>query len=168
MARARRRPARPATLWRIAAETRAYAADDLSGAGAAAHPGRWNEEGQRVVYCAPTLALAVLETAAHLDDAGLPLNRFVVALDVPASVWSARETREPAALPPAWAAIPAGRASVETGARWLAAAESPLLLVPSVIVPEEPVALLNPAHPLAARIRARVVRPFAYSSLFRR
>jgi RES domain-containing protein len=55
-------------LWRIAAETRDHPADDLSGAGAAVRPGRWNEEGQHVVYAAPTLALAVLETAAHLED----------------------------------------------------------------------------------------------------
>lgn len=62
-------------LWRIAADTRRYAADDLSGGGAAAYPGRWNDEQQPVLYTAPTIAIAVLETAAHLDDHGLPLNR---------------------------------------------------------------------------------------------
>ena len=50
-------------LWRIAAETRQYAADDLSGAGAARHPGRWNDVGEPVLYTAPSISLAVLETA---------------------------------------------------------------------------------------------------------
>ena len=47
-------------LWRIATETLTYPANDLSGAGAAKNPGRWNDDGQGVVYCAPTLAMAVL------------------------------------------------------------------------------------------------------------
>ena len=154
-------------LWRIAADTRLYSADDLSGAGAARSPGRWNDDGQAVLYTAPTIALAVLETAAHIDDTGLPLNRFLVRLDVPEEVWEARQTRDSASLPPAWAAIPAGRASVRIGAEWLRSAQSPILLVPSVIVPEEPIALVNPAHPLAKQIAAAIVRPLDYNRLFR-
>ncbi len=56
-------------LWRIAAETRKYPADDLSGGGAAASPARWNDEKQAVLYAAPTIAIAVLETAVHINDA---------------------------------------------------------------------------------------------------
>ena len=73
-------------LWRIAAETRKYGADDLSGAGAAKSPGRWNDDGQPALYTAPTIAIAVLETAAHVDDSGLPLNRYLVQIDVPDAV----------------------------------------------------------------------------------
>ena len=155
-------------LWRIAAETRTHLADDLSGGGAAAHPGRWNDERQAVLYTAPTIAIAVLETAAHMDDAGLPLNRFLVSLQVPAPVWKLREVVRAAALPVTWSAIPAGRASVRFGSEWLASLRSPILRLPSVIVPEEWTALVNPLHPLAKKITATVVRPFAYSSLFRR
>jgi RES domain-containing protein len=154
-------------LWRIAADTRHYSADDLSGAGAARSPGRWNDDGQPVLYTAPTISLAVLETAAHIDDTGLPLNRFLVRIEVPDEVWKAREAREAASLPPAWAAIPPGRASVRIGADWLRGGKTPILLVPSVIVPEEPVALINPLHPLAKGIRAAVVRRLDYNRLFR-
>jgi RES domain-containing protein len=154
-------------LWRIAAETRKYAADDLSGNGAAVSPGRWNDEKQPVLYTAPTIAIAVLETAAHVDDAGLPLNRYLVRLDVPTSVWKFREEVDAASLPINWSAIPAGRASVKLGTEWLASMRSPILLVPSVIVPEERAALVNPLHPLAKRITASIVRPFEYNRLFR-
>jgi hypothetical protein len=40
--------------------------------------------------------------------------------------------------------------------------------VPSVIVPEEWCALINPQHPLAAQLTARVSRAFEYHRLFRR
>jgi RES domain-containing protein len=154
-------------LWRIAAETRAYAPGDLSGAGAATHPGRWNDYGEPIVYCAPTIAMAVLETAAHIDDAGLPLNRFLIRIDVPDEVWAQRGELPPAKLPPTWPAIPAGRASVKVGSDWLLSRRSAVLLVPSVIVPEEWTALLNPLHADAARISAKVIRQFEYNRLFR-
>jgi len=154
-------------LWRIAAETRKYAATDLSGMGAAANPGRWNDDKEPVVYCAPTIAIAVLETAAHIDDAGLPLNRYLVEIDVPDRLWAQREALDPAKLPATWSVIPAGRASVRIGSAWLSSLRSAILLVPSVIVPEEWAALINPKHPEARAITASVVRLFEYNRLFR-
>lgn len=154
-------------LWRIAAETRQYQADDLSGGGAARSPGRWNEPGQAVVYTAPTIAVAVLETAAHIDDSGLPLNRYLVRIDVPPRVWRARRELEMALLPPTWNAIPAGASSARIGSAWIKSAASAILLVPSVIVPEEQAALINPLHPDAGKLAVSVVRPFEYNRLFR-
>ena len=154
-------------LWRIATETRKYRATDLSGAAAAAHPGRWNDEKEPVVYCAPTIAMAVLETAAHVNDAGFPLNRYLTEIDVPDTVWTQREVLDRATLPPTWSAIPAGAASVAIGSDWLTSLRSPILLVPSVIVPEEHAALINPRHPDAATVKAKVIRLFEYNRLFR-
>jgi len=154
-------------VWRIATETRQYAANDLSGAGAAKNPGRWNDVNEPIVYCATSIALAVLETAAHIDIAGFPLNRFVVEIDVPDPVWGAKMQTGAAALPGAWNAIPAGRASVQVGSQWLASNGSAIHLVPSVIVEEEWCALLNPGHPDSAKIRARSLRRFEYDLVFR-
>lgn len=154
-------------LWRIAADTRKYRADDLSGGGAAQHPGRWNDTGEAVIYTAPTIAMAVLETAAHVDDSGLPLNRFLVELNVPDDVWALRETRAVATLPTTWSAIPASKSSVEIGSAWLTSLRTPILLVPSVIVPEEIATLINPNHAASKRITAKVVRLFEYNRLFR-
>ncbi len=154
-------------LWRIGTETRTYRADDLSGGGAAKEPGRWNDHQQPVVYCAPTIAIAVLETAAHVNDAGLPLNKYVVEIDVPHEVWELRLETEVASLPTTWDAIPAGVASVEVGSKWLASLSSPILMVPSVIVPEEFATLINPRHPASKAISARSIRKFDYNRLFR-
>jgi RES domain-containing protein len=155
-------------LWRIAAETRRYPATDLSGKGAAVSPGRWNNESEAVVYSASTMALAVLETTAHINDAGLPLDQYLGEIEVPAAVWRARITLAASKLPPQWDGIPAGMASAAVGGAWLANQKSALLLVPSVIVPQEYAALINPAHPHAAAISARAVRKFEYNRLFRR
>lgn len=154
-------------LWRIAADTRQYRADDLSGGGAARRPGRWNDTGEAVIYAAPTISIAVLETAAHIDDTGLPLNRYLLELDVPDDVWALREELDVATLPPSWSAIPASHASVKIGSAWLASLRSPILLVPSVVVPEERASLINPNHPEGKRITARVVHLFEYNRLFR-
>lgn len=140
-------------LWRIATETREFAAIDLSGKGAAKNPGRWNGPGQPVVYASPTVALAMLETAAHINAMGLPLNRFLVALEIPDDLWAQRQQ------------ITAGEFPV--GAQWLSRQSSLVLCVPSVIVPEELVALINPAHPQANRATATKVRPVTYGSVFR-
>jgi len=154
-------------LWRIAADTRQYPADDISGGGAAKSPGRWNNRGEPVVYTALAISLAVLETAAHIDDTGLPLNRYLLEIDVPDDAWALREEIDVATLPPTWSAIPASHASATIGSAWLASLRSPILLVPSVVVPEERVSLINPNHPAGARITARVVRLFEYNRLFR-
>ena len=154
-------------LWRIATETRTYPASDLSGAGAAKNPGRWNNDGQAVVYCAPTLAMAVLETAAHINSNGLPLNRFVICIDVPDAIWTKRRVVMSNKLPDTWRAIPAGMTSVSLGSKWWIKSESAVLDVPSAIVPEESVCLLNSHHVDHAKISVKVVRAFDFDVLFR-
>ena len=154
-------------LWRIATETRLFAAQDLSGKGAAISPGRWNGLGQAMLYAAPSVALAMLETAAHINALGLPLNRFLVAIDVPDALWAQRQDIAANQLPLGWAAIPAGLTSVDVGSQWLSRQSSLLLCVPSVIVPEEPIALINPAHPMASQLTAHKLRPVTYGAVFR-
>lgn len=154
-------------LWRIATETRKYSALDLSGAGAAISPGRWNSDTQPVLYTAQSVSLAVLETAAHVNGGGLPLNRFLIRIEVHDDVWRHREEIDVAALSPTWCAIPAGQGSVNVGSQWLASRRSPILLAPSVIVPEERVALINPLHPMIKGLSASIERAFEYDRLFR-
>jgi RES domain-containing protein len=155
------------SLWRIAAETKLYRASDLSGAGAAKNPGRWNQAGDAVIYAATSRALAVLETAAHIDDMGLPLNRFLVRIDVPTSIWAKRIRIDSSKIDPSWRAIPAGQYSANLGHAWYSSNASALMAVPSIIVEEELNILINPGHPDATGLTASVIRLFEYNRIFR-
>lgn len=149
-------------FWRIAAETPTYAADDLTGGGAKVTGGRWNEKGLAVVYASTSRALACLETVVHLNAGGLPLNRYLVEVSVPGTVWTAARRETSASLPVGWDAEPAGLTSVGLGSEWLRAGKTALLVVPSVIVPEEFNVLLNPLHPESAGVTGKKVRKWSY------
>ena len=156
------------TIWRIATDTPAYEADDLSGAGAKSTGGRWNAPGVAVVYASQTRAMACLETVVHLNAGGLPLNRYLVAITIPDAVWAGATFGGPASLPVGWDAEPAGRASIGFGTDWIKSGASALLVLPSVIVPEEFNVLINPAHAASAKIKAEKVRRWLYDPRLKR
>jgi RES domain-containing protein len=149
-------------LWRIATDAPAYEADDLSGKGAEITGGRWNAKDVPTVYTSLTQSLACLETVVHLGAVGLPLNRYLVKIEVADSVWSQVETVDPAVLAVGWDAEPPARVSIEFGTTWLNSMRSPLLSVPSVIVRDECNVLINPRHPLSAGITAAKIRKWLY------
>jgi RES domain-containing protein len=151
------------SLWRIAATTAKYAADDMSGTGAKNTGGRWNPVGVAVIYSSENIALTVHETIVHLRSGSLPLNRYLVRIDVPDEVWAARHVLTP---PVGWDALPAGMISVQAGEAWLMSKASALLVVPSVIIPEESNVLINPLHPDAERIVAIPLRKWHYDSCY--
>jgi RES domain-containing protein len=150
------------SVWRIATDAPTYQADDLTGEGAKIDGGRWNRPGRAVLYTSESLALACLETLAHLNASGLPLNRYAVRIDIPDAAWNARIAFSAAGPPVGWDAIPTGIVSLDLGDRWIAGKASALLEVPSVIVPEERNILINPAHPDAAGIKATKLRKWLY------
>ena len=154
-------------LWRIATEDRAYESDDLSGKGAETSGGRWNRPGLPVVYCAANISLACLETFVHLNVTGLPLNRTLVQIELPDDVWGERDRRTAADLPIGWNAVPESKVSLDIGDTWLKAGANAILQVPSAIVPEEAVVLLNPRHAHARLIRAFKVRNWIYDGRMR-
>ncbi|MGH7080460.1 MAG: RES family NAD+ phosphorylase [Acetobacteraceae bacterium] len=132
--------------WRLCREPFA----DLRGEGARLYGGRWSKPGSPLVYAASTAALAVLEVRVHLDlpPALLPDDYVLLTIDLhdlPVEVVSC--------LP----ADPAG-----FGETWLREQRTPVMQVPSVIVPESANLLLNPAHPAAARAGIVGRRPFAF------
>ncbi|MGH8190161.1 MAG: RES family NAD+ phosphorylase [Rhodanobacteraceae bacterium] len=154
--------------WRIGTTTMTCTADDLSGAGAAQNPGRWNASNQFVVYAAPTIAMSVLETAAHLRSGSLPLDRHVVRIAIPAGVWRARERVPVSRLPVGWDAMPASMIAAQFGAKWYDARRGAILEVPSAIVPEETILVINAMHPDAGKLQADAVRRSEFERLFRR
>ena len=154
-----------ATACRIAVEARSYHCDDMTGAGAKDTGGRWNDKGTAIVYSSPNIGLAVLETLVHIGTHSLPLNRYLIRIDIPDEVFN--EATEIARPPVGWDAQPAGLTSIEVGETWVRSGVSAILRVPSVIVPEELNILINPAHPDAKRCKATRVRRFIYDDRLR-
>jgi RES domain-containing protein len=150
------------SLWRITKHTLLFDADDLSGGGAKLRGGRWNSQGRAALYASGSIALATLETLAHMNSSIRVRDLFLVELTVPASLWRARIVVTAGQLAPTWCATPPGSTTRRVGDDWLDGGQSALLLVPSVIVPEEYNVVINPAHRHAARIGARVARQFVY------
>ena len=148
--------------WRIATDTPTYTADDMTGTGAKRSGGRWNEKDEAVVYSSESRALAGFETLVHLKAAGLPFNRYLVRVDIPDPVWDAAERLDAAHLPVGWDAEPAGKVSIDLGTNWLRSRRTSLLVVPSVIVPEEFNILINPGHPDAGAITSTKERRWLY------
>lgn len=150
------------SLWRVAADTSLWTAEDMAGKGAAHKGARWNHAGEHVACTATSISLAAWETRAHFGKGGkLPWNRYLVRIDVPVAIWAAREILE---RPPplGWDAIPEGLVSRAEGSAWLMSGRTALLAVPSVIINEEDNVLINPAHVDAKRITATKVRRFVY------
>jgi RES domain-containing protein len=156
-------PAQTVSVWRIATDTPDYTADDMSGTGAKLTGGRWNRKGGAVIYSARSIALACLETLAHLELGGLPLNRYLVRIDIPVMVWEKR-TILISANHVGRDAQPAGKVSLDLGDVWLSGGDTALIEVPSVIVPEEHNILINPVHPDSQTLAVTKLRKWLFDA----
>jgi RES domain-containing protein len=97
----------------------------------------------------------------------LPLNRYLVELTIPDDVWKSRHELSISAAPVGWDALPEGAASLNYGDEWLLTATTAILVVPSIVVPEEQNILINPAHKDSTSIKAVKVRKWLYDSRLR-
>ena len=142
------------TAWRIV-ESR-YKNKAFSGDGARLFGGRWNSKGLAVVYTAGSMALASIEMVVNLPSPKL-LEAFV---RIPVYVEEERvESLPPDQYPRNWQHRPISPETKAIGDRWIKQRRTPVLKVPSVVVPEEFNFLINPAHPDFAKIE--IGRPVA-------
>lgn len=156
------------SVFRIASTSPSYNYDDMTGKGAEMSGGRWNRRGVPVIYTASSVALAALETIVHTDTGAWPLNRYVMEMAIPDGIWAAAEDVEKlGALPAVWDAQPAPKETLDFGDAWIASRRSLLLIVPSVIVPQEANILINPNHPDAGEIRIVKTTKFVYDGRIR-
>ncbi len=141
--------------WRILRA--AYAAEPLSGIGAARLGSRWNSVGVEMVYAATSRPLAVLEMLVHLTKEHLPLEAVLVPLEIPdESIDGLPE------VPEGWNRYPYQPASQSIGDEWVRRSSSLAMLVPSVILPAERNILINPRHTQFNQIRVGEHEPHAF------
>lgn len=132
------------SLWRISNHI------SLAGDGGIRASGRWHTRGHRIVYCSESPAAALLEILVHfeIDVRNLPAKYRLLKLEGPEGL--AVEHVRAADLRADWRERP--DITRAAGDRWLQAGRSPMLRVPSAVVPETFNVLLNPAHPDATRL----------------
>ena len=143
------------SAWRVV-KTR-HVAQAFDGRGARLHGGRWNSPGNAAVYASGTQALATLEVLAGLGSTSILSAYSLLEVTFDESLVQAVAV---ASLPVGWDARPPGAASQAIGDKWLMSATSPVLQVPSVIVPAEHNYVLNPDHPDFDRIKIGPPAPF--------
>jgi RES domain-containing protein len=144
-----------ATAWRIVKE--AHAPTAFSGEGARLYGGRWNSSGRAVVYCSEHAATAALEILVHLRPIPPSLRFVSFRLTIPDKLIESAGD-----LAPGWRLSPPGAVSMEIGDLWIREQRSPVLAVPSAIVPDETNFLLNPAHRHFRQIRIGPPQRFAF------
>ncbi len=125
-----------------------------TGEGARLHGGRWNSPGRAVIYACETMTGAMLEKLVHTNGR-MPKHQVGVTYEAPNALKAIAV--EPEAVPD-WstADMIASRAA---GDAWLAAGESAILRVPSVVFSVERNVLLNPGHEDFAKIKVVSVEP---------
>ena len=155
-----RGPAQFREIWRIVKARRTFSAFD--GEGARRFGGRWNSPGTPMVYTSGALSLAALELFVHLDPQEEPSDLIAIQALLPKSL--PIESFEASVLPSNWRDLPPPDELRELGDRWVREARTPVLSVPSVIVPRERNFLLNPLHPAIRRIRVVDWEPFTLDS----
>ena len=104
--------------------------------------------------------MAALEYLVHVDADDTPKD--LVLLEVVFSSNAPVETWHEADLPTNWRAATPPSECQARGDAWAAAGEALAVWVPSVLIPTEQNALLNPAHPAMTNVRVSRVTPFAF------
>ncbi len=145
-------------LWRLS--IRQYA-NLFDGGYGLLFEGRWNTVGHAVTYCATSPSLCVLEKLVHIEDPALLPELVMVTYDVPDFL--SAESVALGDLPTDWRRQEG--LTQQRGDRWHRLRLTPLLQVPSAIVPLEDSpdrnVLINHTHPESGAIKIVSSVPFA-------
>lgn len=128
-------------VWRITDHK--YGKSAFSGEGARIWGGRFNSPGTPAVYTSGSLSLALLEILIQINDRSHLQNKVLFQAEIPEKLIQTLSQNQ---LPDQWSHIPAAKSSQVYGDRWIASKKSPVLRVPSVVVPQEFNFVLNPKH----------------------
>ena len=144
-------------LWRLSGKQHA---ETFDGGYGLLFDGRWNTVGHAVTYCATSSSLCVLEKLVHIEDPTLLPELVMVTYDVPGSLVT--DSIELDGLPPDWRRREAW--TQQRGDEWHRSCSTPLIQVPSAIVPlpgsPDVDVLINHNHPATADIKIRTLEPF--------
>jgi len=134
-------------------------ANDITGEGARLHGGRWNHQLTACLYTSGSRALALLEYTVNVNIAHIPRGLSIVTLDIPEDALLQLRVTE---LPDNWQDTPAPASTKDFGTALLQKASYSVIVVPSVVLPDEFNYLLNPLHPGIAKVKVVSVKDLVY------
>lgn len=137
--------------------TRAKHANELFGPG---KEGRWNEEGEQVVYTSASRSLACLENLAHKGGRGKTMTYRTMVIYIPDSL--AIQQVNIKDLPSDWNEISLCKECQQIGSAWYVSKDTAVLRVPSAVIPDEFNYVLNTRHPDFKQIEIIRVLPFSF------
>ena len=137
-----------------------FARTPFDGEGAYRYGGRWSSPGTRLSYTSEHQSLALLEYFVHLDEDDTPTDLVMAVAEVPEDL--VRERVEANKLPANWREAAGPPELARFGDEFVRRGEHCLLLVPSVLAPDENNCLINPHHADFGRIVVREVVPLSY------
>lgn len=126
-------------VFRISKERYAHA---LNASGRSA---RWNRDHQFTLYTSGSRALAALETAVHFNGVSPvdPYRAMVISIADRQELYTRKQIAD---LPPNWRSIAAYSDLQEIGSEWYESNASMVLVVPSVVIPQEFNYIINLRH----------------------
>ena len=145
-------------LYRVLRKT--FARAPFDGEGAYRYGGRWSSPGTRLSYTSEHQSLAMLEYFVHLDVDDSPEDLVLAVAEVPDDL--VRERVDTINLPANWRESAAPSVLARLGDEFARREENCLLLVPSVLAPNENNCLINPAHTDYKRITVQKVEALSY------
>jgi RES domain-containing protein len=127
--------------------------------------GRWNYDGEFVIYAASSRSLAAMENMVHKMGQGILGTNFTfMVLEVPDNLPITQITAQD--LPANWKLENSYADTQPIGSDWYKAGETLLLKVPSAVVPSEYNFVLNARHPDFPQVKIKHKEPFIYDYRF--
>lgn len=112
-----------------------------------------------MVYLAESRSLAAMEILVHTDRSLLSVPYVVIPVE-----FDETDVQDLNPLPKKWNNPVPPASAAQAGDNWVKSKTSPLLRVPSVIVPGEFNYLLNPDHPDVTSLAVGQPEPFTFDS----
>ena len=131
---------------------------------ASGNAARWNSRGNFMIYTAQSRALACLENLVHRSGEGNSALYKVMLIDVPDNLEI--ETTDVKKLKKDWYSMVNYPYCQSIGDKWLQAAETVALKIPSSVIKQEFNFLLNPNHSDFKKIKLAGVESFDFDERF--
>lgn len=107
--------------------------------------GRWNNEGEKVIYTAASRSLACLENLVHKRGRGLQQHYRTMVIHIPDDLPMHRVELQD--LPENWSQESEPDQCRQIGSAWYKTGKKPILSVPSAVVPYERNIIIHAPHP---------------------